>query len=133
MKKIEDCQTAIEYLCIADQFSHSSGSSSSYTQMIQMQPYMISLGVRGLLFAPSTMGPASSSSGGQKKHWWPEYFAMGRNTRSNDQRFAEIAVDLAGEEAQGLSSGHINGPGKVYLCEGVMLQSLKSLEKDPMN
>ncbi|KAK3809128.1 MAG: Rad17 cell cycle checkpoint protein-domain-containing protein [Benniella sp.] len=115
MNKIEECQTAIEYLCIADQFSHSFGGSN-YTQTIQMQPYMTSLAVRGLLFAPTSAGPAFSSGGGQKKHWWPEYFAMNRAMRSNDQMFAEVAADLAGEEAQGLSAGHISGPGFLPKC-----------------
>ncbi|KAF9353511.1 Cell cycle checkpoint protein rad17 [Mortierella sp. NVP85] len=115
MNKIEECQTAIEYLCIADQFSHSFGGSN-YTLTIQMQPYMTSLAVRGMLFAPTSAGPAFSSSGGQKKHWWPQYFAMNRAMRSNDQMFAEVAADLAGEEAQGLSAGHISGPGFLPKC-----------------
>jgi len=124
MNKIEECQTAIEYLCIADQFSHSFGSSN-YTLTIQMQPYMTSLAVRGLLFAPTSAGPAFSSGGGQKKHWWPEYFAMNRAMRSNDQMFTEVAADLAGEEAQGLSAGHISGPGKVLirlLCYSIVTE-----------
>ncbi|KAI8597135.1 Rad17 cell cycle checkpoint protein-domain-containing protein [Dissophora ornata] len=118
MNTIDECQTAMEYLCIADQFSHSSGSSrASYTQMIQMQPYMTSLAVRGLLFAPVSAGPTfvGGSGSGQKKHWWPELFAINRVTRSNDQLFAEVATDLAGEEAQGLSAGHVTGPGT--FCE----------------
>jgi hypothetical protein len=32
--------------------------------------------------------------------------------RANDQLFSEITSEVAGEEAQGLSSGHILGPGK---------------------
>lgn len=117
MSNIDECLTAVEYLCVADQMTSSAGnSSSSYTQMVQMQPYMTSLAVRGLLFAPTSAGPtASFSSGGgsgQKKHWWPEIFAVNRTTRANDAMFSEVASDLAGDEAQGLSSGHITGPGK---------------------
>ncbi|KAI8363301.1 Rad17 cell cycle checkpoint protein-domain-containing protein [Mortierella sp. GBAus27b] len=122
LNQIEECQTAIEYLCVADQFSHSSGTSSNYTQMIQMQPYMTSLAVRGLLFAPKSSGPASINAGGQKKHWWPEYFAMNRTMRSNDQRYSDIAGDLAGEEARGLSAGHICGPG--FLPKRVIREEL---------
>ncbi|KAG0001142.1 Cell cycle checkpoint protein rad17 [Modicella reniformis] len=114
MNKIEECQTAIEYLCIADQFSShpSNSSSASYTQLIQMQPYMTTLAVRGMLFAPTSSGPSFSNTGGaKKKHWWPEYFAVNRVLVSNDQMFAEVAADLAGEEDQELSAGHISGPG----------------------
>ncbi|KAI1314685.1 Cell cycle checkpoint protein rad17 [Mortierella claussenii] len=113
MNTIEECQTAIEYLCLADQFSASSGSTAGYTQMIQMQPYVTSLSVRGLLFAPASAGPTSASSGssGQKKHWWPELFAVNRTMRVNDQLFTDVAADLAGDEARGLSSGHVAGPG----------------------
>ncbi|KAF9438716.1 Cell cycle checkpoint protein rad17 [Entomortierella beljakovae] len=110
LNTISECQTAIEYLCISDLFSGSSGSSSGYTQMIQMQPYMTSLAVRGLLYAPTSSGPPASSSG-QKKHWWPELFSVNRTTRTNDQMFMEITSDLAGNEAPGLPSSHITGPG----------------------
>ncbi|KAF9995609.1 Cell cycle checkpoint protein rad17 [Entomortierella chlamydospora] len=111
MNTIDECQTAIEYLCIADQFSHSSGGSNvGYTQMIQMQPYMTSLSVRGLLYAPTSQGP-STGGGGQRKHWWPELFAINRTMRANDQMFAEVTADLAGEEAHGLAAGHVTGPG----------------------
>ncbi|KAG0357572.1 Cell cycle checkpoint protein rad17 [Gamsiella multidivaricata] len=109
MHTIEECHTAMEYLCIADRFSHSSGSSANYTQMIQMQPYMTSLAVRGLLFAPTSASP-TSNVGGAKKHWWPELFAVNRIMHANDEMFLEVAVDLLGEEAKGLSAGHVTGP-----------------------
>ncbi|KAF8978559.1 Cell cycle checkpoint protein rad17 [Entomortierella lignicola] len=115
MNTINECQTAIEYLCIADQFSHSSNSSAGYTQMIQMQPYMISLSIRGLLYAPTSAGP-STGGDGQRKHWWPELFAMNRAMRANDQMFAETTADLAGEEAKGLAAGYITGPGFIPKC-----------------
>ncbi|KAG0201304.1 Cell cycle checkpoint protein rad17 [Mortierella sp. GBA30] len=113
LSNIDECLTAMEYLCVADQMSHSSSTgTSSYTQMAQMQPYMTTLAVRGLLFAPTSAGPTSSFGGsGQRKHWWPETFAMNRIKRSNDAMFTQVAADLAGEEAQGLSSGHVTGPG----------------------
>ncbi|KAF9185736.1 Cell cycle checkpoint protein rad17 [Haplosporangium sp. Z 767] len=115
MNTIDECLTAIEYLCLADQMSGSPGghgSTSNYAQMVQLQPYVSSLSVRGLLFAPRTAGPSNfSSGGGQKKHWWPELFAVNRTMRSNDQMYTDVAADLAGEEAQGLSAGHITGPG----------------------
>ncbi|GJJ78629.1 cell cycle checkpoint protein [Entomortierella parvispora] len=109
LNTIEECSTAMEYLCIADQFS----GASSYTQAVQMQPYMSSVVVRGLLFAPKSAGPSVSraSSGGAKKHWWPELFAVNRAMRANDQMLYEVASDLAGVEMKGLSSGHIHGPG----------------------
>ncbi|KAF9114762.1 Cell cycle checkpoint protein rad17 [Mortierella sp. AM989] len=111
MSTVHECQTAMEYLCIADQFSHSSNSSAGYTQMIQMQPYMTSLAVRGLLYAPTSSGPPTGSGGGQRKHWWPELFAMNRTMRANDQMFAEVTADLAGEEIQGFAAGYVTGPG----------------------
>ncbi|KAF9962854.1 Cell cycle checkpoint protein rad17 [Mortierella alpina] len=125
MSSIDECLTAIEYLCVADQMTSSAGSGSNYTQMVQMQPYMTSLAVRGLLFAPTSAGPtASFSSGGsgQKKHWWPEMFAVNRTTRANDAMFSEVASDLAGDEAQGLSSGHITGPG--FIPKAVIREEL---------
>ncbi|KAG9322008.1 hypothetical protein KVV02_008171 [Mortierella alpina] len=126
MSSVDECLTAIEYLCVADQMTSSAGSSSSYTQMVQMQPYMTSLAVRGLLFAPTSAGPtASFSSGGgsgQKKHWWPEIFAVNRTTRASDAMFSEVASDLAGDEAQGLSSGHITGPG--FIPKAVIREEL---------
>ncbi|KAF9561541.1 Cell cycle checkpoint protein rad17 [Mortierella alpina] len=126
MSNIDECLTAIEYLCVADQMTSNAGSSSSYTQMLQMQPYMTSLAVRGLLFAPTSAGPtASFSSGGssgQKKHWWPEIFGVNRTTRANDAMFSEVASDLAGDEAQGLSSGHITGPG--FIPKAVIREEL---------
>ena len=114
MRSIEECATAMEYLCIADQFqSHLSFGHAGYTQTIQMQPYMTSLAVRGMLFAPTSAGPASASSsfGGPKKHWWPELFAVNRTARANDEMFTEVASDLAGREAYGLAVGSVTGPG----------------------
>ncbi|KAF9947796.1 Cell cycle checkpoint protein rad17 [Mortierella alpina] len=126
MSSVDECLTAIEYLCVADQMTSSAGSSSSYTQMVQMQPYMTSLAVRGLLFAPTSAGPtasfSSSGGSGQKKHWWPEIFAVNRTTRANDAMFSEVASDLAGDEARGLSSGHIIGPG--FIPKAVIREEL---------
>ncbi|KAF9586533.1 Cell cycle checkpoint protein rad17 [Lunasporangiospora selenospora] len=107
MRTIEECSSAIEYLSIADQFTQYSGNS--YTQVTQMQPYMTSLSVRGLLLAPTSAGPPTS--GGPKKHWWPEWFTVNRALRSNNQSFSELSADISGEETQGLSTGHVNGPG----------------------
>lgn len=105
LRTIEECSTAIEYLCVADQFANSGGG---YTQAAQMQPYMSSVAVRGLLFAPRSAGPSIS---GAKKHWWPEFFAVNRAMRSNEQMLNEVASDLVGDEALGLSAGHVQGPG----------------------
>ncbi|KAF9277413.1 Cell cycle checkpoint protein rad17 [Mortierella alpina] len=104
MSNIDECLTAVEYLCVADQMTSSAGNSSSYTQMVQMQPYMTSLAVRGLLFAPTSAGPTAST------------------TRANDAMFSEVASDLAGDEAQGLSSGHITGPG--FIPKAVIREEL---------
>ena len=116
LNTIEECSTAMDYLCTADQFS----GSSSYNQSVQMQPYMSSVVVRGLLFAPKSAGPsvARTGPGGGKKHWWPELFAVNRAKRANDQMLYEVASDLAGAEEKGLSSGHVFGPGKFQaFCE----------------
>jgi hypothetical protein len=114
MGSIDECATAMNYLCIADQFqSHPSFGNAGYMQMIQMQPYMTSLAVRGMLFAPTSAGSASTGSfGGPKKHWWPELFAVNRTARANDDMFSEVAADLAGRDAHGLATGSITGPGK---------------------
>ncbi|ORZ01842.1 Rad17 cell cycle checkpoint protein-domain-containing protein [Lobosporangium transversale] len=113
MTTIDECLTAIEYLCIADQFSNSSASSANFTQIIQMQPYMTSLAVRGLLYAPTLAGPTYGGNvrGGQKKHWWPELFAVNRAMRANDQQYSEVTADLVGDEIQGLPSGYVTGSG----------------------
>lgn len=113
MNSIDECSTAMEYLCVADRFqSPSSFGNAGYTQTMQMQPYMTSVAVRGMLFAPTSAGPASANSfGGPKKHFWPELFAVNRTARANDEMFSEIALDLAGREAHGLATGSVTGPG----------------------
>lgn len=77
--------------------------------MAQMEPYMTSLAVRGVLFAPMRQGP--SQGGPRKKAWWPEFFSVNKTKRANDDSFTDIAADFVGEDAKGLSSGHIFGPG----------------------
>ncbi|KAK3806870.1 MAG: Rad17 cell cycle checkpoint protein-domain-containing protein [Linnemannia gamsii] len=124
MGSIDECMTAMNYLCIADQFqSHPSFGNAGYTQTMQMQPYMTSLAVRGMLFAPTSAGPASAGSfGGPKKHWWPELFAVNRTARANDDMFSEVAADLAGREAHGLATGSVTGPG--FIPKAVVRQEL---------
>ncbi|KAF9121605.1 Cell cycle checkpoint protein rad17 [Mortierella sp. 14UC] len=124
MSSIHECATAMNYLCIADQFqSHPLFGNAGYTQTMQMQPYMTSLAVRGMLFAPTSAGPASAGSfGGPKKHWWPELFAVNRAARANDDMFSEVAADLAGREAHGLATGSVTGPG--FIPKAVVRQEL---------
>ncbi|KAF9425636.1 Cell cycle checkpoint protein rad17, partial [Podila epigama] len=106
LNDIFECSTAMDYLCISEQFS--SPPNVNFAQMAQMQPYMTSLAVRSVLFAPTR---PSRSLGSHKTAWWPELFSINKVQRTNDQSFSEVAVDLRGEEAKGLSSGHITGPG----------------------
>ncbi|KAF9148344.1 Cell cycle checkpoint protein rad17 [Linnemannia schmuckeri] len=136
MNSIEECATAMEYLCVADRFqSHPSFGNAGYTQTMQMQPYMTSVVVRGMLFAPTSAGPASANSfGGPKKHFWPEFFAVNRTARANDEMFSEVAHDLAGREAHGLATGSVTGPG--FIPKAVIRQELvpmlhKCLLMDP--
>lgn len=114
MTSIDECATAMEYLCIADRLqSHPSFGNAGYTQTVQMQPYMTSVAVRGMLFAPNSAGPASANAfGGPKKHFWPELFAVNRTARANDEMFSQVAYDLAGREAFGLATGSVTGPGE---------------------
>ncbi|KAF9921593.1 Cell cycle checkpoint protein rad17 [Linnemannia zychae] len=136
MGSIEECSTAMEYLCIADQFqSPPSFGSSGYTQTLQMQPYMTSLAVRGMLFAPTSAGPASVNTfGGPKKHWWPEIFTVNRTARANDEMFAEVSIDLAGREAIGHAAGSVTGPGfipKAVIRQEIVPMLHKCLIMDP--
>ncbi|KAG0067897.1 Cell cycle checkpoint protein rad17 [Linnemannia elongata] len=136
MNSIDECATAMEYLCIADRLqSHPSFGNAGYTQTVQMQPYMTSVAVRGMLFAPSSAGPASANAfGGPKKHFWPELFAVNRTARANDEMFSQVAYDLAGREAFGLATGSVTGPG--FIPKAVIRQELvpmlhKCLLMDP--
>lgn len=69
---------------------------------------MTSLAVRGVMFAPMRQGPPVDH---RRKAWWPEYFSVNKTKRANDESFSELAADFVGDEAKGLSSGHILGPG----------------------
>ncbi|KAF9900053.1 hypothetical protein EC991_007955 [Linnemannia zychae] len=90
---------------------------------MQLQPYMTSLAVRGMLFAPTSANPTSAGSfGGPKKHWWPELFAVNRAARANDDMFSEVAADLAGKEVHGLATGSVTGPG--FIPKAVIRQEL---------
>ncbi|KAH7046487.1 Rad17 cell cycle checkpoint protein-domain-containing protein [Linnemannia elongata] len=136
MNSIDECATAMEYLCIADRLqSHPSFGNAGYTQTVQMQPYMTSVAVRGMLFAPNSAGPASANAfGGPKKHFWPELFAVNRTARANDEMFSQVAYDLAGREAFGLATGSVTGPG--FIPKAVIRQELvpmlhKCLLMDP--
>ncbi|KAG0285296.1 Cell cycle checkpoint protein rad17 [Linnemannia gamsii] len=136
MNSIEECSTAMEYLSVADRFqSPSSFGNAGYTQTMQMQPYMTSVAVRGMLFAPTSAGPASANSfGGPKKHFWPEIFAVNRTARANDEMFSEVAFDLAGREARGLATGSVTGPGlipKAVIRQELVPMLHKCLQMDP--
>ncbi|KAF9089821.1 Cell cycle checkpoint protein rad17 [Mortierella sp. AD031] len=127
MGSIEECATAMEYMCIGDRFqSHPSFGNAGYTQTMQMQPYMTSLAVRGMLFAPTAASRASAGSApGQKKHWWPEVISVNRKTRETDEKFMEVAADLAGREAHGLAAGSVTGPG--FIPKAVIRQEVVPL------
>ncbi|KAG0325836.1 Cell cycle checkpoint protein rad17 [Podila humilis] len=118
MSSIHECSTALDYLCLSEQFT-SRASNLEFAQVSQMQPYMISLAVRGVLFAPMQSGP---SLGGQRKAWWPEIFDVNKTQRANDQLFSETAQDFIQDEAKGLSLGHITGPG--YCSKSAIRQEI---------
>ncbi|KAF8987789.1 Cell cycle checkpoint protein rad17 [Haplosporangium bisporale] len=78
----------------------------NFAQMAQMEPYMTSLAVRGVLFAPMQQGP---SQGGPP-------------------------ADFVGDDAKGLSSGHICGPGslpKAVVREEVVPMLSKCVAMNP--
>ncbi|KAG0024102.1 Cell cycle checkpoint protein rad17 [Podila clonocystis] len=117
MFDIEECSTAMDYLCISEQFSNP--PTVNFAQMAQMEPYMTSLAVRGVLFAPMRQGPPVDH---RRKAWWPEYFGVNNTKRTNDESFSELTEDFVGDEAKGLSSGHILGPG--FLPKSVVREEI---------
>ncbi|KAG0023563.1 Cell cycle checkpoint protein rad17 [Podila clonocystis] len=117
MFDIEECSTAMDYLCISEQFSNP--PTVNFAQMAQMEPYMTSLAVRGVLFAPTRQGPPVDH---RRKAWWPEYFGVNNTKRTNDESFSELTEDFVGNEAKGLSSGHILGPG--FLPKAVVREEI---------
>ncbi|KFH68920.1 hypothetical protein MVEG_05724 [Podila verticillata NRRL 6337] len=130
MSDIEECSTAMDYLCVSEQFSNP--SSVNFAQMAQMEPYMTSLAVRGVLFAPMQQGP--SQGGPRKKAWWPEFFSVNKTKRTNDDSFTDVAADFVGDDAKGLSSGHICGPGslpKAVVREEVVPMLSKCVAMNP--
>ncbi|KAG0335336.1 Cell cycle checkpoint protein rad17 [Podila horticola] len=117
MFDIEECSTAMDYLCVSEQFSNP--PTVNFAQMAQMEPYMTSLAVRGVMFAPMRQGPPVDH---RRKAWWPEYFSVNKTKRANDESFSELAADFVGDEAKGLSSGHILGPG--FLPKAVVREEI---------
>ncbi|KAG0087209.1 Cell cycle checkpoint protein rad17 [Podila epicladia] len=117
MFDIEECSTAMDYLCVSEQFSNP--PTVNFAQMAQMEPYMTSLAVRGVMFAPMRQGPPVDH---RRKAWWPEYFNVNKTKRTNDESFSEVAADFVGDEAKGLSSGHILGPG--FLPKAVIREEI---------